>query len=32
VGEEGADGLRLDITGCEHIFDGEAGLIYSLTE
>ena len=32
VGEEGADGLRLDITGCAHLFGGEAGLIDSLTE
>ncbi|MEI4234587.1 Y-family DNA polymerase [Roseovarius sp. D22-M7] len=32
VGEEGADGLRLDITGCAHLFGGEMALIDSLTE
>lgn len=32
VGEEGADGLRLDITGCAHLFGGEAALIDSLTQ
>jgi protein ImuB len=26
VAEEGADGLVLDITGCAHLFGGEAGL------
>src|SRR5690606_10501518 len=26
IGMDGADGLILDITGCAHLFDGEAGL------
>jgi len=32
VGEDGPDGLRLDITGCAHLFGGEAALIDSLTQ
>ncbi len=32
VGEEGADGLRLDITGCAHLFGGEAALIDNLMQ
>jgi protein ImuB len=32
VGEEGVDGLRLDITGCAHLFGGEAALVDSLIE
>ena len=32
VGVDGTDGLRLDITGCAHLFDGEAALIDSLTD
>ncbi|MGM0660784.1 MAG: Y-family DNA polymerase [Pseudomonadota bacterium] len=32
VGEEGADGLRLDITGCAHLFGGEAALVDTLMQ
>ncbi|SEN43043.1 protein ImuB [Roseovarius tolerans] len=32
VGVDGTDGLRLDITGCAHLFSGEAALIDSLTD
>lgn len=32
VGEEGTDGLRLDITGCAHLFGGEAALVDSLMQ
>ncbi len=27
IAEEGGDGLTLDITGCAHLFGGEAGLV-----
>jgi protein ImuB len=30
--ENGADGLFLDITGCAHLFGGEAGLLADLTD
>jgi protein ImuB len=32
VGTDGADGLLLDVTGCAHLFDGEAGLARTVTE
>src|SRR6056297_3119923 len=32
VGVDDTDGLRLDITGCAHLFGGEAALVDSLTD